>query len=225
MSQTIQLEAFNTDLHSSRILLQGPFPANKIPPIMEYVQQLRDPFKKRILITTAALSLSRYISLQYDAIFQAKDTLDWQLILTYLTYAPKPTLVIAEDISIPDALWSRLTKTVTFVHIMSKQLSSYRPYDAIFFAPMEEVQTTFAEHTYKILQNVYRGNYTYTEHKEILQELRVAGAGVAWTRTREEKQSGSIYWYDPISSYHDNILNKQQVSELLHWIAGQVHNE
>jgi len=225
MSQTIQLEAFNTDLHSARILLQGPFPSNKIPPIMEYVQQLREPFKKKILITNSALSLSHYLSLQYDAIFQAKDTHDWQLILTYLTYSPKPTLVVAEEVSIPEALWSRLAKTITFVYILSKPLGSYRPYDAIFFAPMEEVQNTFAEHTYKILQSIYRGSYTYAEHKEILQELRVAGAGVAWTRMGEEKQGGSIYWYDPVSSRQGDSLNKQQVSELLHWIADQVHNE
>jgi hypothetical protein len=225
MSQTIQLEAFNTDLHSARILLQGPFPANKIPPIMEYVQQLREPFKKKILITNTALSLSRSLSLQYDATFQAKDTNDWQLILTYLTYAPKPTLVIAEEVAIPDGLWSRLAKTITFVYLLSKPLGSYRPYDAIFFAPMKEVQNTFAEHTYKILQSIYRGNYTYAEHKEILQELRVAGAGVAWTNIGEEKQGGSIYWYDPVSSHQGDTLTKQQVSELLRWIADQVHNE
>ena len=99
--ESIQIDAFNTNLHSCRILCQGPFPNQKYPPIMEAIQQLREPFKKKILLTRTAFSLSKYVPLQYDAVFQVKDTQDWSLILTYITYAPKPVLVVAEEIQIP----------------------------------------------------------------------------------------------------------------------------
>ena len=43
---TIHIEAFNRSLHGGRILCQGPFP-NKYAPIMESIQKLKEPFKKK----------------------------------------------------------------------------------------------------------------------------------------------------------------------------------
>lgn len=219
--ETVQIDSFNTNLHGCRILCQGPFPNNKYAPIMEYIQKLRDPFKKKILLTRAAFGLSKYMPLQYDATFHVKDTHDWTLILTYITYAPKPLLVVAEDVPIPDALWQRINRTVSFVNITSSPVINIRPYDAIFFAPIEELTTTYTEYVYKILQSIYKTSYSQKEHKEVLQELRVAQAGIAWTKHDEDAAGGSIYWYDPVPSNQGDSLSNKQMSELFAWLSSQ----
>jgi hypothetical protein len=217
--ESINVEAFNTNLHGCRILCQGPFPNAKYAPIMESIQKLREPFKKKILLTKTAFSLSKYLSLQYDAAFQVRDSQDWSLILTYITYAPKPLLVVAEDIQIPEALWQKITRNTTFVHFSSQNIQNIRPYDAIFFAPIEELNSGFAEFVYRQLQVLYKANYSQKEYKDILQELRVAGAGVAWTRQGEQQMSGSIYWYDPVENNQGDNLSNKQLSELFGWLS------
>ena len=219
--ESIEIGAFNTNLHSCRILCQGPFPNHRYPPIMESIQRLREPFKKKMLLTHSAFSLSKYIPLQYDVSFQVKEIQDWSLILTYITYAPKPLLVVAEDIPIPDGLWQKLTRTTTFVNITSSYQLNIRPYDAIFFAPIEELGTSYAEYVFKILQSVYKATYSPKEHKEVLQELRVASAGICWSRYEEDTANGAVYWYDPVTNNRGDSLSDKQMSELFSWLSEQ----
>ena len=216
--ESIHIEAFNTNIHGCRILCQGPF-LNKYPPIMEYVQKLRDPFKKKILLTKTAFSFSHSMPLQYDAVFQVKDSHDWTLILTYITYAPKPLLVIAEEIPIPDGLWQKLNKSTTFVTITVSYVLNVRPYDTIFFSSMDDLPQSYTDYVLKLLQSVYKASYSQKEHKEVLQELRVAMAGMCWTR-HEEEANGAIYWYDPVVNQGDN-LSSRQMSELFTWLSQQ----
>ena len=223
-TSTIQIDGFSTNLHGCRILCQGPFPNGKYAPLMESIQKLREPFKKKILLTRAAFSLCQMAPLQYDASFQVKDTADWTLILTYITYAPKPLLVISEDVPIPDGLWQKLTKSTTFVNISSSHVLNVRPYDAIFFASIEELTISYAEYVFKVLQSVYKASYTQKEHKEVLQELRMAGAGICWTRHDELITGGSIYWYDPVGNQGDSLSNKQ-MSELFTWLSRQFNRD
>ena len=225
MESTIQIDAFSTNLHGSRILCQGPFQKSKYPPIMDSIQKLRDPFKKKILLTRNTFSLSKYQPLQYDATFQVKDNQDWTMILTYITYAPKPLLVIAEDIQIPDALWQKINRTTTFVNFSSGFVTNIRPYDAIFFAPVEEIGTQYTEFVIKILQSVYKATHSQKEHKEVLQELRVAGAGIAWTKYEEDTPGGSIYWYDPVTNNQSDGLSSKQMSELFSWLSDQFNRD
>jgi hypothetical protein len=224
-TQSIQIEAFNKNIHGCRILCQGPFLNNKYAPIMDSIQKLREPFKKKILITHAAFSISKHLPLQYDATFQLRDVHDWTLILTYITYAPKPLLAVCEDIQIPDGLWQKLTRAITFVNIASSYITNIRPYDAIFFSPIEELTTSYSEYVYKVLQSVYKANYTQKEHKEVLQELRIAGAGIAWTRFEEDTQTGSMYWYDPVANNQGDSLSNKQMSELFSWLSEQFNHD
>ena len=220
-THTVQIDAFNKNLHGCRILCQGPFSNGKYAPIMESIQKLREPFKKKILLTRAAFSLSKFIPLQYDATFQVKDSQDWTLILTYITYAPKPLLVVAEDVPIPDALWQKINRTTTFVNITSSNVLNIRPYDTIFFAPIEELTNSYTDYVYKLLQSVYKHSYTTKEHKEVLQELRVALAGLCWTKYEEDTAGGAIYWYDPVAENQGDNLSNKQMSELFTWLADQ----
>jgi hypothetical protein len=218
--ESIQIDAFNTNLHGCKILCQGPFIQGKYAPIMDSIEKLREPFKKKILITKTAFSFSKYLTLQYDAVFQVKDNQDWTLILTYVTYAPKPLLMVVEDVQIPDGLWSKLTKQTTLVNFSSIPIQNVRAYDAIFFAPIEELSSGFAEFIFRQLQSLYRASYSQKEYKEIMQELRVAGAGVAWTRMGEQSMGGNIYWYDPITVSQGDRISPKQLSELFMWLSG-----
>ena len=66
---------------------------------------------------------------------------------------------------------------------------------------------------------VYKPSYTVGENKEIVQELRVAGAGLVWTRIGEGG-GGAIYWYDPVPG-QPNLLSRGQMSDLFGWLASQ----
>ena len=220
---TLQIEAFNTNLHGSKILCQGPFQQGKYPPIVESITHLRTPFKKRILLSNTPFSLSKYLPLSYDAHFQVKDGQDWTLALTYMTYAPKPLLVVIEDITIPDGLWAKLNQSTTLVHWISAPVLQLRPYDTIFFSAIEE-QSSYGETVYKILQSVYKASYSQKEHKEIAQELRVALAGMVWSRIGEDRQGGNVFWYDTVAHQGEQLSDKQ-LSELFGWLSKQFMNE
>jgi hypothetical protein len=165
--------------------------------------------------------MSKYIPMAYDAVFQMKDSADWTLALTYMTYAPKPILIVTEDITIPDGLWQKMTRQMTFVNFSSTPILHIRPYDAIFFAPVEELSSSQIDYGHKILQSVYRSNYSAKEHKEIVQELRVAGAGLVWTKVEEESQGGNVFWYDPISLSASEKLTNTQLVDLFGFLASQ----
>jgi len=213
--ETIKLDAFNSNLHGSRILCQGPFPKQRLPPIMESVQNIREPFKKKILLSHTAFGISTYLSLQYDTVFHMKDAADWTLLLTYATYAPKPILIVSENTVIPDGLWPKLPQHTTVVHFTNDKVRNARPYDAVFFAPMEELSNSYTEYAHKILQSLYSASYSIKEHREIIQELRVASAGLSWT-----KEEG-LCWYDPMASHIDKLTGSQ-MAEILQVVAEQL---
>jgi hypothetical protein len=215
----INLEPFQTSLHGAKILVQGPFPSNKMPPLIESIQNIREPFKKKILLSNTVFGLSKYIFLQYDTTFKIKDNTDWTMFLTYVTYAPKPLLIVSEDIVIPDGLWGKLTRAMTFLNITSSQVLSIRPYDTIFFPVLEEIHHPLVDYIHRTLQSVYRASYSVKENREIIQELRIAGAGIIWTRVQEESKNGDIYWYDPVAHNQGDSLSHKQMSELFRWLS------
>lgn len=224
-SQKIEVDAFNTQLTGTKILCQGPFSQNKLPPILESVQQLRDPFKKTVLLTKTAFNFSKTFSVKYDAVFQMSDVSDWTLGLTYIVNAPKPLLVIAEDIQVPDGVWSRITKGITFVHISSAPIKSCAPYDAVFFAPIQDTNSAFADFVYRHLVSLFRANWAQKEFREIMSELRIAGAGLAWTRVQEPQPTGSIYWYDTVQTQGSDTVSKKQLSDIFSWLAIQFQTD
>ena len=208
--ETVSLENFNTVLNGSKILCYGNF-QKKYPPIMEYIKDIRNPMKKTVLISNTVFGLNHHFPFHYDAVFQARDGSDWTMIVTYLTYVVKPLLVVC-DVAVPDALWKKLVKDITFIHIaVVAPLTSIRAYDSIFFADDTD--------SCRVLQTVYKASYSPSDNREILQELRVAGAGLAWTRVNESG-NGAMYWYDPVP-HQPLSLSKGQMSEIFQWLAGQ----
>jgi hypothetical protein len=56
MSDTVHIDAFQTNLHGTRILCQGPFVKGKLPPLTDNIQALRAPFKRKVLLTNTPFS-------------------------------------------------------------------------------------------------------------------------------------------------------------------------
>jgi hypothetical protein len=68
---------------------------------------------------------------------------------------------------------------------------------------------------YKAVLALTRKPYGPKEYRDILQELRVANAGLAWI-----KGSESLFWYDPVSETSEQ-LSKKQLAELFTWLSSQ----
>ena len=224
MSDTVHINAFQTQLHGTAVLCQGPFPKSKLPPILEVSENLKTPFKRKVLLTNTSLLFRTTLSLPYDATFQIREGIDWSLALTYILHAPKDILVIIEDLSIPDAFWTKLHKSITVVHIVSAPLKNLKPYSTVLFAPIEELTTGYADTVFKALTTLYKKSYTQQTFKELIQELKVAGASVAWTKIGEPTtldSTGSLFWYEPAEVQGADSLTKPQLADLFRWLSSQ----
>ena len=221
-TDTLHIEAFHSQLHGARILCHGGFTADQMPPLYESIQPLRTPFKRRILVTGSPLSLCTLLPLPYDAQFHVKDNHDWTMVLTYMTYVVKPLLLVVENLAIPDAIWQKLQRTTTVIHMAPVRTPvTLKSYDVIFFPPMETMTREETEWMYTALQTVYRPTYSAKEHKEVLHEIRVAKAGMCWSRMDEEAQGGALYWYDPVAQQGDAV-SREQLSKVCEWMAVQL---
>jgi hypothetical protein len=152
-----------------------------------------------------------------------KEGLDWSLALTYILHAPKDVLVVAEDIPIPDAVWSKLTPHITFLHIVTAPLRVVVPYDTIFFAPIDDITNTYTDTVLKALQSSFKKTFQQKEFRDILQELRVAKAGLAWTSVGEVPgigARGALYWYDPEGS-EEEVFTRKELSDLFQMLSHQ----
>jgi hypothetical protein len=220
-ADTLQIEAFQTNLHGARILCQGPFPEGKQPPILDAITDRKQPFQKKVLLTHTPFSFSKALPLPYDATFHITSATDWSLALTYIVHAPKPLLVVADDLpSIPDGVWPRVTRGITFVQHTSVPQRQFRPYDAVFFAAIDDATTPYAEFTYRGLQTLL-GAVGPKEFREIVSELRVAAAGIAWSKVDEANEKGALYWYEPVRHHTVESLSKKQLADLFTFLAGQ----
>jgi hypothetical protein len=231
----IELEAFQTKLRNKKILLVGPF-NNKFPPILESIQDIREPFKKTVLLTSGDMSVAMFpeILLAYDVTFRISKDIDWSLALTYISHvinlggggggggSSASILVVCEGLNIPDGFFKQINgKPVTFINL-SKNISgrSLIYYDACFFPYLDDVTSNIVITWHTILSTL--DNVITQKNpsglRDILTEIRIAGAGLCWIGGR---QNGNLYWYDPIQSWTEGFfeLTKSQISLILKWIT------
>jgi len=209
---TVQVNAFQTNLHGSRILCQGPFPSHQHPPLEEAVTSIRSPFKRRILLTA-----NPCVTGPYHVVIQVHESVDWVQALTYIAHAPKDCLVVVDDVPIPPALWSKLPPSVTLVHQVTAPLANTKPYSALFFAPIQDSTSVYADHVFRTLQQSYKAAYSAKEFKEVVNELRVAGLGLVCS-------GGQLEWYEPVPESMDSgTWSKHQLSDLFERLARQFH--
>jgi hypothetical protein len=234
----INLEAFQANLNGSRILLQGPF-KDKCPPILDSIQNIREPFKRRILLTSRQNSFTHAIQLQYDTIFRITNQIDWSLSLNYVQHlvgqtSGVPLLLIIEDLDVPDAFYIKLKNNVkiTIIHYCSTPIK-LKPnlgdlYNAVFFPFQFDFGTQQSQHILTVLQLLYRSGWTNAEFREIMAEIRVAGAGLCWSTVGGASsgggwsKSGNIFWYDPVPTMRDYPMDKNMIAELLKWVANTI---
>jgi hypothetical protein len=207
MSTVMTIENFDTPLRGSKIL-QFTLKGCQAAPIYEMAAAGGEPFARSILVAPArAVGAQQFFRTAWDAVFQIavgaqqqqqqqQSNQDWSFVLTYISNSPKPACIfIEEGIEPPEVFIKRLPAQITL--IVQKTLGTrISPiYDTVFFPPINEPisqEGNAVLGTLDILLAIRND-----ERRTWLKELRVAGAGLVWTRVGERTQSGSVYWYDP----------------------------
>jgi hypothetical protein len=238
-SLQVNLEAFQTNLHGRRILLQGPY-KDKCPPILDSIQNIRDPFKRRVLLTSRKNNFTNTVQISYDSVFRITNQIDWSLTLNYIQHligqpSGVPVLLVIEELEVPDAFFVKLqTNTrITILHYLNSPIKLKNGlntiYDTVFFPYQIDIGTQQSQHILTILQMLYRTGWTAAEFREIMTEIRAAGAGLCWTTVGGSSgggsRSGNIFWYDPVPTMRDYPLEKNTISEILKWVAHTVASD
>lgn len=231
----VELEAFQAKLRNKKILLAGPF-SGKYPPILEAIQDIREPFRKTVLLTSGEMTMFNEISIPYDAIFKIHKDIDWSLALTYISHVSNfgssqsgSTLVVSEGLIVPDGFFKQIHgKPITFINlnkVFQFTVTALAHYDACFFPHLEDVAFSTTKSWYLLLNAIDNKSCPPNPGalKDILTEIRVAGAGLCWIRNSGQTksgQNGNLFWYDPIQSWTEGFfeLTKNQISSVLKWI-------
>ncbi len=200
-TDVVKLENFDTPLVGHHTLfLYDPRSVAPLPGLVDTVLH-GEAYSRRILLTTPACTLSSLFRAEWDAVYQPADQKEWSLILTYCLYAPKRLCVVVDDgLAVPDAFFQRLPAGTTVIAIKSldgaAELQLGRC-DAVCFPAISDTTGMEAAAILKIVGGL-AGNPSSTESRRAwLRELRVARAGLIWTRIGEPASTGAVYWYDP----------------------------
>ncbi len=198
--QTINIEGLSTPLRGAKhIVLRA---ANmKMPDFADFISG-GEPIQRYLLLTGRNGDMSAHFWFPWNAVLTLVDARDWNFALTYIANAAKPIFCLVDDsLTIPDAFLRRVPANVTLVHMMqpSTELStsmSLPHYDSVFISPIDDIGSKFYDVALQVLQRVFKRHEDY-DMKEVLRELRVAGAGLMWTRIQESDPGGAVYWYEP----------------------------
>lgn len=218
-TDVVNIEAFDTNLFGKIILYQkhtNGSDYHRLPPIKEKCVDLRQPYKRRLLICNSHNKHINNTFFEYDTIFNMHDISDWSLVLTYIVHSPKPLFILIDNVMIPNIVWTKFQSlkgnNITIVHIANTPVQTIQSYNAIFFQPI--VPTTpvsVLDIIYGQIQSV-KHSYSMREFKETIAELRIADAGLCIINHTE------MYWYDPVEN--DVKISPEKMSEILRWLAG-----
>jgi hypothetical protein len=107
----VNIEAFDENLFGKIILYQKhthPEDYHRLPPIREKCNDLRVPYKRRLLISNIHNKHINNVFFDYDTIFYIQEMSDWSLVLTYIAHSPKPLFILIENVAIPNIVWTKL---------------------------------------------------------------------------------------------------------------------
>ena len=207
MTDVVKLENFDTPLtgaHTVFYIEGGPFAHPTLPGTLDSILH-GEPYSRRVLVTFPSSRCSSLFRCNWDAVFQPADQKEWSLILTYCSYAPRPLFIHIDDtVNPPDAFFQRLPQGTTITEVRRLETVPEAPTaptgpiraDVIFYPPVQDLTTADATAIIRSL-NVQVGSRDAEGKKAYLRELRVARAGLAWTRIQEPTSYGATYWYDP----------------------------
>lgn len=222
----VNIEAFDENLFGKIILYQKhthPEDYHRLPPIREKCNDLRVPYKRRLLISNIHNKHINNVFFDYDTIFYIQEMSDWSLVLTYIAHSPKPLFILIENVTIPNIVWTKLIGLkqgnsggsgglpMTIVHFMNTPVASIQPYTCVFYQPIMTATPA------SILDNIYtqilttKHSYNMREFRETIAELRIADAGLCIMNGTE------LYWYDPVES--DVKIGSGKMAEILRWLS------
>lgn len=222
----VNIEAFDENLFGKIILYQKhthPEDYHRLPPIREKCNDLRVPYKRRLLISNIHNKHINNVFFDYDTIFYIQEMSDWSLVLTYIAHSPKPLFILIENVAIPNIVWTKLIglkqgnsggaspSSMTIVHFMNTPVASIQPYTCVFYQPIMTATPA------SILDNIYsqilttKHSYNMREFRETIAELRIADAGLCVLNGIE------LYWYDPVDS--DVKIGSGKMAEILRWLS------
>lgn len=196
------LENFDTSLDGSRIVF---FASAAAAAAASLPAQLNDLISSpaiscRVLIASTKSDVPLLFKGSWNAVFTPVN--DWQLVLTYCSYMPKPAIIVIEDgVAVPDAFIGRLQpqKNLQIVCLRALGLTTQVPAwaDAVFLPFIADLTGADADAVLGYVGTLC-GNSVSAEHRKAwLREVRVAKAALVWTRIQERGATGAVYWYDP----------------------------
>jgi hypothetical protein len=198
--QTINIEGLSTSLRGGKhLIIHGT--NMKMPDFADFLSG-GEPIQRYLLLTGRNGDMSAQFWFPWNGVLTLVDARDWNFALTYIANAPKPLFCLVDDsLTVPEAFLRRVPASVTLVHLIqpSPELATSMAlphYDSVFISPIDDIGSKFYESALTCLQRVFKRHGEY-DMKEVLRELRVAGAGLVWTRIQESDPGGAVYWYEP----------------------------
>ncbi len=227
MTDVVKLENFDTPLVGSHTVFYiegGALACPSLPGTLDALIH-GEPYNRHVLITAPTSRCSSLFRCNWDAVFQPADQKEWTLILTYCSYAPRPLFVHIDDaVHPPEAFFQRLPQGTTVTEVRRLETVSESPIraDTIFYPPVQDLTSADATAIIRSL-NVQVGSRDVEGKRAYLRELRVARAGLVWTRVREPTAHGTTYWYDPVDGpAHVGKATYSAIAHHLHVLADQV---
>jgi hypothetical protein len=197
-SDILHIEAFSDNLRGKRILQYiRPGRSGSGTPVVDRAEaDSADAFARKVLISAAVRPSHELLRTHWDVHYSIADSKEWILIVTYIVNAPKPLCVVCEDgAELPDIVMKKVASvagvTIICQRLMTNGIRGLNAYDVIFFPPIDDIT---GNESGAILQALNTLSPGAEDRREWLKELRVAGAGLVWSR-----QTG-ICWYDPVET-------------------------
>lgn len=201
MAFSFQISSFDANLFDSKILCHAP---DSIPDIFTHVNNIREPFRKKILVCSSSVIIKD----DFNAVFHPRDTQDWSIVATAITYSSKPLLLVVEDIDIPDTLWKKIPpKGVTLVHIITKwKVGECSHYNTFFFTKPDDTNI------YPLLKQILGTEYQEEGHNQLVHELQKENAGIV-------VHAGKLFWNENDTTTQP--FSKEQLSYLFKTLSKQ----
>jgi hypothetical protein len=192
----LQIEAFDDGLRGKKILQYVGGGTGSVNSLVNRIEaDASEPFARKVLITAAPRPAKELFRTQWDVIFNIADTREWILVVTYIMNAPKPILVVCEDgAEFPEVVLKKLAGIAGLTTLCQRGLGvakSARMYDVVYMPVIDDPGSAAATGVLGHLAGLEPSGGR-EDRRGWLKELRVAGAGLVWSR------EGGICWYDPV---------------------------
>lgn len=235
MTDALRLEAFERSIRGRKVCCFGE-PKDWL--LRLSVLEAESLYKGRTILVlggqtrgwSGSMPPSVLMRRRWDAVFAPKENFDYQMLLTYITNAPKPCRVSwwqpeASPHEIPRAIWSKFGSETTLLGFNSGVTRGELwgvEWDAVFFPLL--VREEFVGRVLSARGSGIRAIAAGLTSS--MDEIRANGAALVWSNIEERDSRGSLHWYDPEEGkeHLKSGVNKEEaldmIEELKSWIKG-----